>query len=117
MVPWIVMCKVLSQSEKKFSEIINPIKKNFPSSGEINFRVLNKDELIKKIEKKFTAGAEKVDKCDGLSIEYSDWRFNIRKSNTEDLVRLNLETKGNKRLLLEKVDKISAIIKEFGTDL
>jgi len=82
----------------------------YPVSGEINRRVEDAEKVIQKIEDEYTPIALKVEHLDGLSIEYSEWRFNLRMSNTEPLTRLNLETRGNQKLLEEKVEELLAKI-------
>lgn len=104
--PFFVLFKVLeiiSQSDKNLSELIAPFKKYF-TSGEINFQVKNKEELLKKLEKKFGNG--KVSKLDGLRIDYPDWWFLTRPSNTEPVLRLVVEAK-NKELMEEKTHLLS----------
>ena len=83
----------------------------YPCSGEINSTIENPAQKLKEIEKKYLEG--KIDKTDGLSVEYDNlpngkasWRFNLRLSNTEPIIRLNVETKGNKELLQEKTDEL-----------
>ena len=77
--------------------------KKFPCSGEINRKVENSKAVLAAIEEKYGDG--KIDKLDGLSIEYDNWRFNVRVSNTEPVMRLNVETRGDKALLKEKTEK------------
>ncbi len=98
--------EILSEEQKPFSEIIKPFKK-YCHSGEINFSVANADGLLKKIEEHFSGG--QIKKIDGLTIEYPDWWFNLRKSNTEPLVRLNLEA-DSQELMEEKLEELKRII-------
>lgn len=105
---------------KKMSEIVLPLKKYF-HTGEINFEVgdsaqggprpsaSGKEKIIKKIEKKYSAGADKITKIDGLRMDFSDWWFSVRASNTEPLLRLNLEAK-NQKLMEEKRDELRGLI-------
>lgn len=110
-VPLIVTLKILeelSQSGLAFSEYIKPYKRYF-HSGEINSRVENVAAKIKKIKNACRDG--KQNDLDGITVEYNDWWFNVRGSNTEPLIRLNLEAK-TKKLMEEKRDKILKIIRE-----
>ena len=75
----------------------------------MNFLVKDVDNAISLIKKKYSKGAV-IDKNDGLSFAFSDWRFNLRKSNTEPLLRLNLETMGNKKKLAEETEKLSNLL-------
>ena len=84
----------------------------FPSSGELNFRVANTDAAIEAIFINFKKGAA-IDKTDGISFAYSDWRFNIRASNTEPIMRLNVESYGDKSIVEQKTKLISEIIYDF----
>ena len=106
--PLIVMIEILSilGRGQSFSQVIAPFKKYF-SSGEINFEVQDADKIIAEIEKHFSDG--QVKKIDGLTVEYPDWWFNLRKSNTEPLVRLNIET-NTRELMEEKKGKIVELI-------
>lgn len=98
--------ETISREEKPFSRIMAPFKKYF-NSGEINFRTENKKELLKKLERKFKDG--KVSKLDGLRVDFKDWWFLVRPSNTEPLIRLVIEAK-NKKLLKQKTHFFSHIL-------
>ncbi|OGD38372.1 hypothetical protein A3A25_01215 [Candidatus Azambacteria bacterium RIFCSPLOWO2_01_FULL_46_26] len=100
--------KIVAQEKKPLSELIKPFERYF-ASGEINFEVKDKFGIIKNLEKKFSDG--RVSKVDGLSVEYKDWWFNVRSSNTEPLLRLNLEAK-TKKILEEKKKMLTIIIKK-----
>ena len=97
----------MSDRSIPISEIIDPLKKYF-HSGEINFKVKNKDKVLKELEEKYSKEGE-VNKLDGLTVELEDYWFNVRASNTEPLLRLNLEAK-SKDLMQEKVKEITEII-------
>ena len=100
--------KILAKEKKPFSEIVQPFKKYF-QSGEINFEVKEKEKKIEEIEQFYRKKAKKIVKIDGLTLEFRDWWFNLRPSNTEDLLRLNLEAK-EKNILEEKIKEISSLI-------
>ena len=93
----------------RFSQLVADRVAAFPVSGEINSRVADPDRVIARIEEVY-AGGEK-DFTDGLSIAFPEYRFNMRKSNTEPLLRLNVETRGDTVLLQEKTREILALIK------
>ncbi|WED21994.1 phosphomannomutase CpsG [Vibrio sp. JC009] len=110
MIPWLLVTELLSLKEISLSGAIESKVTAYPCSGEINYKVANAKELISKIE--FDFGKKgKIDKTDGLSIEFDDWRFNIRTSNTEPLLRLNIESKRNKQLVNDKVLLLESYIK------
>ncbi len=83
----------------------------FPASGEINSTVEDAEALLAQIEARYAPGALAVDHTDGLSVGFADWRFNIRMSNTEPLVRLNVESRGDKALMQAKTDELLALIR------
>jgi len=102
------MLKILVKEKKSLSEIIKPFEIYF-QSGEINFKVKDKEKKIEKIEKYYSKKAKKIIKIDGLTLEFNDWWFNLRPSNTEDLLRLNLEAK-TKDILEKKTKEITSLI-------
>ena len=81
----------------------------YPCSGEINSTISNPEEKINEIWKRYTGGIN--DELDGLSVEYPDWRFNIRMSNTEPLLRLNVESKNDEKLMHEKTNELLKFIR------
>lgn len=103
----IMILNLLSAQEKKLSEIVKPIKKYF-ATGETNMEVEEKDAVLEKIKKKYSDA--NVFELDGVSVEYNEWWFNVRKSNTEPLLRLNLEA-DTKKLMEEKRDEVIVLIK------
>ena len=86
-------------------------QRRFPVSGEINRRVKDPDGVLARVEAAFKPGAGSVDYTDGVSFEFDEWRFNLRKSNTEPVLRLNVESRGNQPLLDEMTEKILAMMK------
>ena len=110
MIPWILVWQILSQKGLLLSDFTESRKRKFPSSGEMNFKVANPQKCLQEIERIYAPIALFVDRKDGLSALFEDWRFNIRQSNTESLVRLNVETKGNEALLIKKNRELSHLI-------
>ena len=100
--------KLVSETGKKVSELVRQFN-HYYHSGEINFETERKDEIIAKFEKKYASGAKKISKMDGIKIEFADWWFNVRKSNTEPLLRLVLEADTEEKMK-EKIKEISDII-------
>ena len=82
----------------------------FPASGEINRRIADPQGVTNALRDRYTADAIDVDLTDGLSVEFVDWRFNVRSSNTEPVVRLNVESRGDVSLMREKTDELLAIL-------
>lgn len=100
--------KILSESGKKMSELVAPLRRYY-HSGEINFEVTDKEAMIKKLEDNYARAAKRVSHLDGVKVEYEDWWFNARKSNTEPLLRLVLEAH-TKELMEAKLEEIRRVI-------
>ncbi len=111
MIPWLLVTELLSQSGTKMSELVNERIAKFPSSGEINSKVADAPSVIEAIEKHFQEQSIAKDYTDGLSMEFERWRFNLRSSNTEPLLRLNVESKGDDALMKEKTEELLALIR------
>jgi phosphomannomutase len=86
----------------------------FPVSGELNFRVPDAKAAIAAFEARYAPQAVVLDRTDGVSFEFADWRFNLRSSNTEPLIRLNVEARGSVKLLRDKTDELLAVLKSQG---
>lgn len=108
MIPWLLVTSLLSSAGVGFSSLVEARKAAFPVSGEINNRVEDADRIIEAIEKKYGDGVK--DYTDGLSVEFARYRFNVRKSNTEPLLRLNVETRADVELLAEKTKELLQLI-------
>ena len=110
MLPWILITELLGSSGKKLSELVEKRMKSYPCSGEINYKIDDSQEAIRKIKDYFALQGAAIDYTDGISVEFSDWRFNLRGSNTEPLLRLNLEVRGKNVSIAERVVEIESII-------
>ena len=110
MIPWLLIIELLSVKETKLSELVRERIDAYPCSGEINTTVKNGEATLMKIKEYFSELNPVVDLTDGVSLDFDSWRTNIRISNTEPLLRLNIETKANPELLRKKVLEISSII-------
>lgn len=111
MVPWLLVLERMSITGKPLSQLVNERMAAFPASGEINSTVEDAEALLEQVEARYAPGALAVDHTDGLSVDFADWRFNIRMSNTEPLVRLNVESRGDKALMRAKTDELLALIR------
>jgi phosphomannomutase len=107
MIPALLILELLSVRGMRMSRLIAPLKEKYFISGEINVRVEEPLRLLKKIQKSFSDG--QVSLMDGVSVEYPEWRFNLRPSQTEPLIRLNVETRAEK-LLKEKTELLLRLI-------
>ena len=113
MIPWLLILELLSNTDKTLSEIMADRLEKYPCSGEINTKVSGVEkvkELMNKVEELYAKGGV-VDKTDGLSINFENWRFNLRGSQTEPYIRLNVESRGDKALMEEKRDELLKIIR------
>ena len=110
MIPWLLVVALISKSGKSLSQLVDERMQRFPASGEINRTIENPAAAIEKVKQHYEALAEVVDYTDGLSMEFGEWRFNLRCSNTEPLVRLNVESRGNEALMQEKTDEILGLL-------
>ncbi|MGB1344943.1 MAG: phosphomannomutase [Amylibacter sp.] len=111
MIPWLLVAELVSIKNQSLGDLVKDRVSSFPSSGEINFKVKDADSSITSVLENYRTQAKTLDKMDGFSLTIDDWRFNLRKSNTEPLVRLNVESKGTSINLDEQVKKISKLLK------
>ena len=109
MVPWLLVSALLSRFGQPLSQLVAQRIAAFPVSGEINRKVADPERVIARLEEAYTGGEK--DATDGLSLAFPNYRFNVRKSNTEALLRLNVETRGDLALLQEKTREILSLIK------
>lgn len=112
-IPWLLVTELLCVRDKKLSTLVADRMAKFPCSGERNNTVGNPKGIIQSIEKHYTASAKEVKKVDGLSMEFDNWRFNIRMSSTEPVLRLNIEARGDVALMQEKTQELLGFVKEF----
>ncbi len=110
MIPWLLVAKILSVSGKKLSNLVGDRIKAFPVSGEINNKVDDPDKIITKIESFYGKTSVEKDYTDGLSMTFHDFRFNVRKSNTEPVLRLNVESRKSRKLMKEKTKELLKLI-------
>ena len=113
MIPWLIIVEFMSAKNLPLSEIIKGIRTSFPSSGEINFDVRDGKAAMVRISEYFGEAALCKDESDGLILTFKDWRLNIRQSQTEPLIRLNIESRGNRELISKKLDEINTLIRDY----
>ncbi|MEY3787075.1 MAG: hypothetical protein RLZ75_1282 [Pseudomonadota bacterium] len=110
MIPWLLVIELMSKSGKKLSQLVDERMRLFPASGEINRTIANPVAAIDIVKNFYQNDARVVDYTDGLSMEFGNWRFNLRCSNTEPLVRLNVESRGDETLMQAKTEEILALL-------
>ncbi len=106
MVPWLLVVGLMSKDNKTLAELVDARMSLYPASGEINRRIEDTAATLALIQEKYAGEALQVDHTDGLSMDFSDWRFNVRASNTEPVVRLNVESRGDDELMQLKIREI-----------
>lgn len=114
MIPWLLVLAVMSESGKTLSELVGERQRLFPSSGEINRSLKpgmgDARSVLARIQQHYQPHAESIDFTDGVSLEFKEWRFNLRGSNTEPLVRLNVESRANAALMQDKTAEILRLL-------
>ena len=111
MIPWLLIAELVCVKQQTLASMVKERIKAFPSSGEINSKLKDADAALDRVTKKYQPLADVVDTTDGLGLEFGNWRFNLRKSNTEPVIRLNVESKGNISLMEEKTKEVLALIR------
>jgi phosphomannomutase len=110
MIPWLLVMELISTTGKPLSELVNDMVVAYPSPGEINRKIDDPQAAIQRVRDRFEATAIVIDETDGVSMEFPEWRFNLRMSNTEPYVRLNLETRGDRELLTKCENEILSLL-------
>lgn len=110
MIPFLLVLQLMSDENKSLHQLVGEMIEAYPCSGEINTRLDNPQAKLDEIKQKYADG--KIDYLDGISVEYENWRFNLRLSNTEPLLRLNVESRGDRKLMKQKTEELLKIIRE-----
>ncbi len=110
MIPWLLVAELICVTGRSLAELVDDAMRAYPASGEINRRVKDARAAIAAVEARFGADCLVRDTTDGLSLEFADWRFNLRSSNTEPVLRLNVESRGDRRLMEEKAKEILGVV-------
>ncbi len=113
MIPWLLVSELISISGSPLSKLVGERMMAYPCSGEINYKVKDTQASIQAVKDKFSLLNPLIDETDGISLEFSDWRLNLRASNTEPLLRLNVESRGNLQTVEQRVSEIEAIIQGY----
>ena len=113
MIPWLLLLENVSLSGTSLTDLVKDRIEKYPVSGEINRTASNPEQLLEEIKAHYEPHKPKIDDIDGYSFDFNSWRFNLRMSNTEPLVRLNVETRGNNSLMQDKTDEILDLIQKL----
>src|SRR5680860_747094 len=111
MIPWLLVASLIGGTNKSLGDLVRDRRSAFPTSGEINLEIADTDTVLKALKAEFGGRALSVDETDGISLEFKDWRTNVRPSNTEPLLRVNVEARGDRRLMEEKTQELLAFMK------
>ncbi|AOO55198.1 phosphomannomutase [Raoultella ornithinolytica] len=111
MIPWLLVAELLCVKNKTLSQLVGDRMAAYPASGEINSSLADPAKAIDRVLNQYQQSALNVDYTDGISLEFADWRFNLRSSNTEPVVRLNVESRANEVLMREKTKEILDILR------
>ena len=109
-IPWLLVTQLMCESGKPLSELVGERIARFPASGEINRKVADAKETMQRVQATYEAQARKIDFTDGLSMEFDRWRFNLRASNTEPLIRLNVESRDDRQLMQARTKELLELI-------
>lgn len=112
MIPWLLIAELLCVKGKSLEQLVEERMLAYPASGEINFKLADPISAMERVRVAYEKKAIKVDETDGISLEFTDWRFSLRCSNTEPVVRLNVESRANKELMRHKTDEIIFLLRQ-----
>ncbi|WP_429884708.1 phosphomannomutase [Geoalkalibacter halelectricus] len=110
MIPWLLVLELMGTSGKPLADLVGERQTRFPASGEINRKLADPQAAVAAVEARYADAALGVDRTDGLSLEFADWRFNLRLSNTEPVLRLNVESRGDAELMRARTAELLALI-------
>lgn len=110
MIPWLLVAEMICKTGKTLSELVSARMAAFPASGEINKTIQDPAALLKKVQARYESSASAMDFTDGLSMSFENWRFNLRMSNTEPVVRLNVESRADTALMEAKTAELLALM-------
>ncbi|WP_246261043.1 phosphomannomutase CpsG [Alteromonas ponticola] len=112
MIPWLLVAELVCTKRQSLAEMVSERIKAYPSSGEINSKLNDADAALERVLQRYKSEAEAIDETDGIGLEFGTWRFNLRKSNTEPVIRLNVESRGDIPLMEAKTAELLAIIRD-----
>ncbi|WP_198919219.1 phosphomannomutase [Pseudomonas chlororaphis subsp. aureofaciens] len=110
MIPWLLVAALMSSTGKSLSQLVDERIEAYPCTGEISYRVKDVSATLDKVLDYFLPQEPEIDKIDGVSVSFSSWRFNLRGSNTESLLRLNVESRGNEEVMWARLKEIESLI-------
>lgn len=112
MIPWLIVAEIMSETGRSLAGLVGEMEEAYPCSGEINLPARDVQGVLAAVEGRYKAEAKHISRLDGVSMDFGTWRFNLRPSNTEPLIRFNMETRGDRKLLEEKKEEVISFVKE-----
>jgi phosphomannomutase len=112
MIPWLLLAEMISSQNRSLADMVDERIERYPVSGEINTRVTDTAAVLERVEAHYADLPHQIDRTDGLGMDFGDWRFNLRGSNTEPLLRMNVETRGDHAMMERRRDEILALIQD-----
>jgi phosphomannomutase len=112
MIPWLLLTKMISSQNRSLADMVDERIKRYPVSGEINTQVADPSAVIARVEAHYAHLPHQIDRTDGLGMDFGEWRFNLRASNTEPLLRMNIETRGDFAMMERQRDEILDLIQD-----
>ena len=113
MIPWLLVVELMARSGQKLSALVGERITDYPSSGEINSSLTDPQQAMSDLQQHYATQALSIEHVDGLSMTFDNWRFNLRSSNTEPVVRLNVESRGDAKLMAEKTADILRFLEQY----
>ncbi len=113
MLPWLLIAELVSRADKPLSDFVRQQQANYPISGEINRMIQQPQAAVSAVREAYEAEALRIDTTDGISLEFDNWRFNLRCSNTEPVVRLNVEARGDQQLVQAKTQDVLNLLEQY----
>lgn len=114
MIPWLLVLEIMGTTKLSLGELVGERMRRFPASGEINRSIADPAGALRRVRAHYQGAALRIDETDGVGIELASWRFNVRMSNTEPLVRVNVESRGDVDLMREKTDEVLGLLDALG---
>ena len=111
MIPWLLLAEMISSQNTTLAALVDERIARYPVSGEINSEVADPRAAIERVQAHFADLPHEIDRADGVGMDFGDWRFNLRASNTEPLLRLNVEARGDEALMARRRDEILGLVR------
>jgi phosphomannomutase len=113
MIPWLLLAQQMSRTGLSLKALVDGMQRQFPASGEINLHLSDAKQALQAVKQRWGDNAVSIDETDGISIERAQWRLNVRASNTEPVVRVNVESRGDEALMKRKTDEVLALLRSL----